>query len=134
MGRVLLQLFDYTHTFGMALRPELVLLQKTMVQVEGVARTIDPTHNIWNASEPVIEAWMRRNFGPEGAARFITENVREVTNRLKRLPEVMDRFEKSLEAEPAPAPPRERFAPWWGWFGLIVALAATTAWIVQELN
>ncbi|MFT5932469.1 MAG: ubiquinone biosynthesis protein, partial [Hyphomonas sp.] len=50
MGRVLLQLFDYTHTFGMAMRPELVLLQKTMVQVEGVARGIDPGHNIWNES------------------------------------------------------------------------------------
>lgn len=123
MGRVLLQLFDYTHTFGMALRPELVLLQKTMVQVEGVARAIDPSHNIWNASEPVIGEWMRRNFGPEGAARLVAENVREVTNRLKRLPEVMDRFEKSLEAEPAPPPPRERFAPWWGWFGLVVILA-----------
>jgi ubiquinone biosynthesis protein len=134
MGRVLLQLFDYTHTFGMALRPELVLLQKTMVQVEGVARTIDPAHNIWNASEPVIEGWMRRNFGPEGAVRMITENVREVTNRLKRLPEVMDRFEKSLEVEPAPPPAPERFAPWWGWFGLIVVLAGLAAWAVRAFN
>lgn len=133
MGRVLLQLFDYTHTFGMALRPELVLLQKTMVQVEGVARTIDPAHNIWHASEPVIEGWMRRNFGPEGAVRMIRENVRDVTNRLKRLPEVMDRFEKSLEAEPAPPPPSKRFAPWWGWFGLIAVLAIAAAWAARSL-
>ncbi|MFN4101507.1 MAG: 2-polyprenylphenol 6-hydroxylase [Pararhodobacter sp.] len=122
MGRVLLQLFDYTHTFGMALRSELVLLQKTMVQVEGVARAIDPTHNIWTASEPVIEEWMRRNFGPEGAVRIVSENLREVTNRLKRLPEVMDKFERSLDAEPV-APPRERFAPWWAWFGFFLLLA-----------
>jgi ubiquinone biosynthesis protein len=134
MGRVLLQLFDYTHTFGMALRPELVLLQKTMVQVEGVARTIDPSHNIWNASEPVIEAWMRRNFGPEGAARLISENVREVTNRLKRLPEVMDRFERSLDAEPLPPPARERFAPWWGWFGLVLGLSAIVAWVIHQVS
>ncbi|OZB19185.1 MAG: ubiquinone biosynthesis protein UbiB [Hyphomonas sp. 34-62-18] len=134
MGRVLLQLFDYTHTFGMALRPELVLLQKTMVQVEGVARTIDPSHNIWNASEPVIEAWMRRNFGPEGAARLISENVREVTNRLKRLPEVMDRFERSLNVEPLPPPPRERFAPWWGWFGLVLGLSAIVAWVIHQVS
>jgi len=132
MGRVLLQLFDYTHTFGMALRPELVLLQKTMVQVEGVARAIDPKHNIWNASEPVIESWMRRNFGPEGAMRMVRDNVREVTNRLKRLPEVMDRFEKSLEAEPAPAPPPQRFAPWWGWFGLVGVLSVAAAWAVRS--
>jgi ubiquinone biosynthesis protein len=134
MGRVLLQLFDYTHTFGMALRPELVLLQKTMVQVEGVARTIDPAHNIWNASEPVIEDWMRKNFGPEGAVRMISENVRAVTDRLKRLPEVMDKFEKSLDAEPVPPPVRERFAPWWGWFGLVAILAGCAAWAARSLH
>ncbi|MFN4024451.1 MAG: 2-polyprenylphenol 6-hydroxylase [Hyphomonas sp.] len=134
MGRVLLQLFDYTHTFGMALRPELVLLQKTMVQVEGVARTIDPAHNIWNASEPVVGDWIRRNLGPEGAVRMVAENIREVTNRLKRLPDVMDRFEKSLEADPAPPPPRARFAPWWGWFGLVAVLAGAAAWAVRGLS
>lgn len=131
MGRVLLQLFDYTHTFGMALRPELVLLQKTMVQVEGVARAIDPAVNIWNASEPVVGDWIRRNFGPEGAVRLVAENIRDVANRLKRLPEVMDRFEKSLEAEHAPPPKPERFAPWWGWFGLIGILGAAAAWAVR---
>jgi len=52
MGKLLLQLFDFTHQFGMHLRPELVLLQKTMVQVEGVARSIDPNHDIWTAAEP----------------------------------------------------------------------------------
>ncbi len=130
MGRVLLQLFDYTHTFGMALRPELVLLQKTMVQVEGVARTIDPSHNIWTAAEPVLGAWIRRNLGPEGAVRLAAENIREVTNRLKRLPDVMDRFERSLDAAPLDKP-RTRFAPWWGWFGLIGLLAGLAAWAVQ---
>jgi ubiquinone biosynthesis protein len=134
MGRVLLQLFDYTHTFGMALRPELVLLQKTMVQVEGVARAIDPSHNIWTASEPVIAAWMKQNFGPEGAVRMVGEVIRDVTNRLKRLPEVMDRFEASLEAEPLPPPARERFAPWWGWFGLVALLAVVAAWAAQGLR
>lgn len=134
MGRVLLQLFDYTHTFGMALRPELVLLQKTMVQVEGVARTIDPSVNIWNASEPVVGDWIRRNFGPEGAVRLVAENIREVANRLKRLPDVMDRFEKSLEAAPVPPLKPERFAPWWGWFGLIAVLAGLAAWVAIHLS
>jgi ubiquinone biosynthesis protein len=82
----------------------------------------------------VIEAWMRRNFGPEGAARLISENVREVTNRLKRLPEVMDRFERSLEVEPLPPPARERFAPWWGWFGLVLGLPAIVAWVIHQVS
>lgn len=120
MGKVLLQLFDYTHTFGMSLRPELVLMQKTMVQVEGVARSIDPEHDIWNAAEPIVKDWISANLGPEGAARLVAENVREISDRLKRLPDVMDRFEASLDTPPPP-PAKERFAPWWGWFGLALA-------------
>ncbi len=122
MGRLLLQLLDYTHTFGMHLRPELVLLQKTMVQVEGVARAIDPAHDIWSAAEPIVSGWVRREFGPEGAARLAARNAREIGDRLKRLPELMDKIETALDgaAEPSAAPAPARFAPWWGWFGFLV--------------
>ena len=128
MGRLLLQLMDYTHTFGMHLRPELVLLQKTMVQVEGVARGIDPAHDIWAAAEPIVSGWVRREFGPTGAARLTARNAREVSDRLKRLPEMMDKLETALERSAAPAipPPRERFAPWWGWFGFLSLAGALT--------
>ena len=119
----------------MAMRPELVLLQKTMAQVEGVARAIDPKHNIWQASEPVVGDWVRRSFGPEGAARMVSGNLREVTNRLKRLPEVMDRFEASLDVPTPHLPPRRPpFAPWWGWFGLTIILALITYAGIVHLN
>lgn len=132
MGRLLLQLLDFTHTFGMQLRPELVLLQKTMVQVEGVARGIDPNHDIWAAAEPIVKDWISQNLGPAGAAKLVAQNVKDVTDRLKRLPEVMDQFEAKLNA-PDPGPlPRERFAPWWGWFGLILALVAALVAIVYS--
>ena len=121
MGRLLLQLLDFTHTFGMHLRPELVLLQKTMVQVEGVARAIDPNHDIWKAAEPIVKEWVTQNLGPAGAAKLVSQNLREVTDRLKRLPDVMDRFEASLDAQPS-EPAAKQFAPWWGWFGLILGL------------
>ena len=130
MGRLLLQLLDFTHTFGMHLRPELVLLQKTMVQVEGVARAIDPEHDIWAAAEPIVKDWITQNLGPTGAAKLIGQNVKEVADRLKRLPDIMDQFEAQLN-KPEPAPlPRERFAPWWGWMGFVLALAAATVAIV----
>ncbi|MEL6693021.1 MAG: 2-polyprenylphenol 6-hydroxylase [Pseudomonadota bacterium] len=130
MGRLLLQLLDFTHTFGMQLRPELVLLQKTMVQVEGVARAIDPNHDIWAAAEPIVKDWITQNLGPAGAAKLVAQNVKEVADRLKRLPEVMDEIEAKLTA-PEPQPlPRERFAPWWGWLGMIVALAAALVAVV----
>jgi ubiquinone biosynthesis protein len=124
MGRILLQLLDYTQTFGMQMRPELVLLQKTMVQVEGVARTIDPSLNIWTAAEPVVKNWIQNSFGPQGAARLVAGNIKEVADRLKRLPDMMDRFEANLDANDSNLPPpRDRFAPWWGWFGLAIVLA-----------
>lgn len=122
MGKLLLQLLDFTHTFGMRLRPELVLLQKTMVQVEGVARSIDPNHDIWAAAEPIVKDWITRNLGPAGAGKLIFENVKEVADRLKRLPEVMDRYEASLQPAIPPIPPRERIAPWWAWMGFVIAL------------
>ncbi|MEL6567094.1 MAG: AarF/UbiB family protein [Pseudomonadota bacterium] len=133
MGRLLLQLLDYTHQFGMHLRPELVLLQKTMVQVEGVARAIDPSHDIWKAAEPIVEGWVKSQLGPAGAAKLAAKNAREVTDRLKRLPDMMDKFERYLAVQAAPqAPlPRERFAPWWGWFGLIVVLSGIAAFTLN---
>lgn len=130
MGRLLLQLLDFTHTFGMQLRPELVLLQKTMVQVEGVARSIDPSHDIWAASEPIVKDWIAQNLGPAGAAKLVSENVKQVADRLKRLPEFMDQMEAKLTA-PEPTPlPRERFAPWWGWLGFVLSLVAAVVAII----
>ena len=126
MGRLLLQLLDFTHTFGMHLRPELVLLQKTMVQVEGVARNIDPNHDIWRAAGPIVKSWISANLGPAGAAKLVSQNLREVTDRLKRLPDMMDRIEASLDEPQAPA--TRTFAPWWGWFGLILGLGALAAY------
>jgi ubiquinone biosynthesis protein len=64
MARLLTQLFEVTAQFEMRLRPELVLLQKTMVTVEGVARRVDPAHDIWTAARPVVERWIRREFSP----------------------------------------------------------------------
>ena len=134
MGKVLLQLMDYTRTFGMSLRPELVLLQKTMVQVEGVARAIDPTHDIWKAAEPVVKGWIAQNFGPAGAAKLAARNIRDVADRLKRLPDVMDRFETYLEQSNAEmaVKPKPSGPPWWAWFGLVVSLAAIAGVTISQ--
>ena len=69
MGRLLGQLFEITALFDMHLRPELVLLQKTMVTVEGVARRLDPDLDIWAAARPVVERWIARELSPAGRVR-----------------------------------------------------------------
>ena len=69
MARLLTLLFEVTALFDMRTRTELVLLQKTMVVAEGVARSLDPTLNIWKTSDPVVRGWIEDNLGPQGQAR-----------------------------------------------------------------
>ena len=63
MAQLLGQLFQYTEVFDMQTRPELLLLQKTMVVVEGVGRSLDPELNMWVVAEPVVKEWMESQFG-----------------------------------------------------------------------
>jgi ubiquinone biosynthesis protein len=84
MGRLLQQLFEITAQFDMHLRPELVLLQKTMVSVEGVARRMYPTHNLWEAAEPVVKAWISRELSPLAEGRRLFDRL------VKRLREEED--------------------------------------------
>ena len=78
MGRLLAQLFEITALFDMRLRPELVLLQKTMVTVEGVARRIDPDHDIWAAAEPVVPAGSPASCRRRRALRDFARDARAV--------------------------------------------------------
>jgi len=87
MGRLLAQLFEITALFDMALRPELVLLQKTMVTVEGVARRIDPTHDLWAAADPVVRRWIGRELSPVAKARDFAEEALRALRALARLAE-----------------------------------------------
>ena len=66
MARLLTLLLEVTGLFDMRTRPELILLQKTMVVVEGVARSFDPRLDIWKTADPVVRDWIERNLGPVG--------------------------------------------------------------------
>ena len=66
MAKLLMLLFEVTGLFDMRTRPELLLLQKTMVVVEGVARSLDPKLDMWTAAEPVVREWIERHLGPVG--------------------------------------------------------------------
>jgi ubiquinone biosynthesis protein len=87
MGRLLGLLFEITALFDMHLRPELVLLQKTMVTVEGVARRIDPDHNLWASAEPVVRRWIMRELSPATRARELVRDVGRALQGLARLAE-----------------------------------------------
>jgi ubiquinone biosynthesis protein len=98
MARVLGQLFQTTEMFEMRTRPELVLLQKSMVLVEGVCRALDPDLDIWTVSEPVVGDWVRRTAGPIGRLEELSDQLRQTGAALGRLPALIEKAEAELDA------------------------------------
>jgi ubiquinone biosynthesis protein len=82
MAKLFALLFEVTGLFDMRTRPELLLLQKTMVVVEGVARSLDPKLDMWTVAEPVVRDWIERNLGPMGRIEDAAEGALEVGRRL----------------------------------------------------
>ena len=91
MAKLLTLLFEVTGLFDMKTRPELLLLQKTMVVVEGVARTLDPRLNMWTTSEPVVREWMTRNLGPAGRIEDVASGAGEIGKFLGQVPGLLMR-------------------------------------------
>ncbi len=89
MADLLGQLFAYTEVFDMETRPELILLQKSMVIVEGVARDLDPTLNVWVAAEPVAKEWMEQNLSPLGRLREAGRGAEEIGEVLLKSPALL---------------------------------------------
>ncbi|MEC9311277.1 MAG: 2-polyprenylphenol 6-hydroxylase, partial [Pseudomonadota bacterium] len=81
--------FDVTERFGMETRTELILLQRTMVVVEGVARSLSPQLNIWEVARPVVEAYIRRNLGPRAFARDLGKTAEVLARFGPRLPHLV---------------------------------------------
>ena len=90
-GKLLNQLFENTEKFNMQTQIQLLLLQKTMVVVEGVARKLDPNTNIWNVSKPILEDWLKNIKDPINKASETINEASEVLRRLPDLPIIMDR-------------------------------------------
>ena len=95
-GKLLKQLFDITEKFNMQTQPQLLLLQKTMVVVEGVARKLDPDANIWEISQPVLEKWLKETKDPINEIGNILRDTSEVLKKLPELPKVMDKANQAL--------------------------------------
>ncbi|QJP15216.1 2-polyprenylphenol 6-hydroxylase [Starkeya sp. ORNL1] len=89
MAKLLTLLFEVTSLFDMKTRPELLLLQKTMVVVEGVARTLDPHLDMWKTAEPVVRTWIERNLGPAGRIEDVAGGLAAVARSVNALPELI---------------------------------------------
>jgi ubiquinone biosynthesis protein len=93
MAKLLSLLFEITALFDMRTRTELVMLQKTMVVVEGVARTLDPRLDMWSTAEPVVSEWMKQKLGPLGMVEDAGRGLSSLGRMVGRLPELVERAE-----------------------------------------
>ena len=130
MARLLNYLFEVTEKFGMETRTELILLQRTMVVVEGVARTLDPHMNLWSDARPVVEDYIKESIGPKALARDLFRTARVLSRFGPRLPQMA---EAALirTTNPPQEPPRKRVWPKLGWMSAGAGVALAAVWASQ---
>ncbi|MBO6756419.1 MAG: 2-polyprenylphenol 6-hydroxylase [Roseibium sp.] len=97
MARLLTQLFEVTDLFDMRTQPQLIMLQKTMVVVEGVARTLNPHLDMWTTAEPVVRTWIEQHLGPAGRLRDLGSGLNAVSRIATDLPLFADRIGRMSE-------------------------------------
>ncbi|MEP7222898.1 MAG: 2-polyprenylphenol 6-hydroxylase [Novosphingobium sp.] len=142
VGQMLDGLFAITRDFDMAVQPHLLLLQKTMVMVEGLATALRPDINMWDVSAPFVRGWIRDELGPEAA---LAERLRKDSETMLRLPELLRRIEDRFPARggaPEEAPLPELALVWdgrsqgrgWAGYGLALALGGTAVWAAMRLG
>jgi ubiquinone biosynthesis protein len=129
MARLLSYLFEVTEQFGMETRTELILLQRTMVVVEGVARSLDENINIWSTARPVVEQYITENLGPKAMLRDLVRTAQVLSRFGPRLPQMAQDALLS-HANTLPPPRRSRVAERLAYLvgGVLLAFASVAVW------
>ena len=138
VGQMLDGLFAITRDFDMQTQPHLLLLQKTMVMVEGLATQLDPEINMWEISGPFVRDWLRDELGPEAA---IADRLREDAQTLMRLPSLVRRIEERFPPRggaPDQAPLPDVPLLWqrsgmsgWGGYALAMLIGGGLVWLAR---
>jgi ubiquinone biosynthesis protein len=133
-GRALLRLFQTSRRFNVEIQPQLVLLQKTLLNIEGLGRQLDPDLDLWKTAKPFLERWMSEQVGWRGLVRNIRTEAPHWATMLPQLPRMIygalheDRIghmERSLDALLATQRRRTRVLEW-----IVLLLSAALAWAV----
>jgi len=130
MARLLSYLFEVTERFGMETRTELILLQRTMVVVEGVARSLDPHMNIWQVAKPVVENYIKESIGPKALLRDLRKTAMILTRFGPQLPRLAEDALIRLNNPPPPPKPQRRRARL-AWMALGSVLTAAVIWLIS---
>jgi len=124
MGNLLSYLFEVTERFGMETRTELILLQRTMVVVEGVARSLDPQINIWQVARPVVEDYIRKSMGPRATLRDLARTASVLSRYGPRLPGLVEEvLIRQAAPDTTPRPARWPERALWAGLGAIGSAA-----------
>jgi ubiquinone biosynthesis protein len=99
LGQVLLRLFQTSRRFNVEIQPQLVLLQKTLLNVEGLGRQLDPDLDLWNTAKPFLERWMNEQIGWRGLAERLKN---EAPRYVQLLPELPRLIHQALQRQPGP--------------------------------
>lgn len=89
LGQVLLRLFDVSRQFNVSVQPQLVMLQKTLLNVEGMGRVLDPNLDLWDTAKPFLEKWMRQTLGPKGLWRGLKREWPYIVRHLPDAPRLL---------------------------------------------
>jgi ubiquinone biosynthesis protein len=125
MGRLLAYLFEVTERFGMETRTELILLQRTMIVVEGVARSLNPQMNIWQVAAPIVTDYITKSIGPKAIITDLTKTARVLSRFGPRLPALV---EAALIRQAETLPPARK--PFKRYIALAAVLGAAGAAII----
>jgi len=99
-GQLLLRLFQVARRFNMEVQPQLVLLEKTLLNIEGLGRELYPDLDLWQTAKPYLERWMSEQIGPRSLIRHLKENVPLWAERLPKLPNlIFDVIEQAKNGE-----------------------------------
>ncbi|MDA1285047.1 MAG: 2-polyprenylphenol 6-hydroxylase [Proteobacteria bacterium] len=123
MARLLAHLFDVTERFGMETRVELILLQRTMVVVEGVARSLNPGLNMWEVAHPIVEQYILDNVGPRALARDLWATVQVLSRFGPKLPQMAEKALRRLAEPEIPQPHQPLIGPM-GYVGIGIFLTS----------
>ena len=89
LGKLLMQLFRASRRFNVEIQPQLVLLQKTLINIEGLGRHLDPDLDLWVTAKPFLERWMRDQIGWRGLQRRFLAEAPYLVNHLPELPRLV---------------------------------------------
>jgi ubiquinone biosynthesis protein len=137
LGVVLLRLFQASRRFNVEVQPQLVMLQKTLLNIEGLGRQLDPDLDLWTTAKPYLERWMQEQIGWRGLVRTIAQEAPTWANLLPQLPRLahralaedrLQRIEDRLEALVIEAQRRTRTVRAVAWLLAVCAVAAF--WLV----